>query len=262
MHITFDFKETWLHKINPSIKLVIMTALFFLVIFIHNINMMILFAIISFILFFFFTGHPYKRLFLFSIPFLFIFISTASSMIFFGKGETTLLKWGLVHVTEESLFRGFHLGFRALSYALLGLTFALTTRPVLLFYSLMQQVKLGPKYAYSFMAAIRLIPIMIEEYQTIRNAQRVRGVRGGFFQQFKQISIPLLSQCIRRAFRIAVAMEAKRFSNSKARTFYYQTGFSRYDLLFVGYFLVMLGLAYYIALTYPLFPITDVRDLG
>lgn len=95
---------------------------------------------------------------------------------FFGKGETTWWEWGLIHITEESFYRGLHLGFRALIFALLGLMFSLTTRPVFLFYSLMQQLKLKPKYAYSFMAGIRLIPIMIEEFQTIRQAMIVRGV--------------------------------------------------------------------------------------
>lgn len=263
MHTTFDLRETWLHKINPSMKLLTMIFLFILVIFIHNLNMMILFTLINLLLFLFFTGHPFKRILLFSIPFIMIFVSTSTSMIFFGKGETTLFKWGLIHATEESLIRGIHLGLRALTYALLGLTFALTTRPVLLFYSLMQQLKLQPKYAYSFMAGVRLIPIMFEEFQTIRNAQKVRGVKpSGFFGQFKKISIPLLSQCIRRAFRIAVAMEAKRFENGRERTFYYKIGYSKYDVFFVLYFVLLTGLAFYLSLEIPFFPITDVRYVG
>ena len=80
----------------------------------------------------------------------------------------------------------------------------------------MQQVKLKPKYAYSFMAALRLIPIMMEEFQTIRNAMKVRGferekgIRSVYFKM-KAYSIPLLSGSIRRAHRIAVAMEANDF---------------------------------------------------
>lgn len=263
MHLTFDFEETWLHKINPSLKLLTMIFLFLLVIIIHNLNFMILITIVATILFVFFTGHPFKRILLFSIPFLFIFISTTTSMIFFGKGETTLYHWGLLHITKESLFRGLHLGFRALTYALLGITFALTTRPVFLFYSLMQQLKLRPKYAYSFMAGIRLIPIMIDEFQSIRNAQRVRGVQSGsYIQQIKRISIPLLSQCIRRAFRIAIAMEAKRFENSTERTFYYKIGFSKYDVIFVSYFVTLIGFSFFIATEIPFLPITDVRNMG
>ncbi|REJ26786.1 MAG: energy-coupling factor transporter transmembrane protein EcfT [Bacillaceae bacterium] len=260
----FDIKETWLHKINPSLKLLFLIVLFISVLFIHNINFLINYTVAAFLLFAFFTGHPMKRILLLLIPFVLIFVSTATSMIFFGKGQTTWWEWGLIHITEESFYRGLHLGFRALIFALLGLMFSLTTRPVFLFYSLMQQLKLKPKYAYSFMAGIRLIPIMIEEFQTIRQAMIVRGVeqRKGltnFFHKLKAYSIPLLSQSIRRAHRIAVAMEAKRFSNDTKRTFYYEIGFSKYDLCFVLYFIIAILLSYYAAKMLPFFPVTDVR---
>lgn len=181
---------------------------------------------------------------LFLFPFIIIFISTSTSMIFFGKGETTWFQWGLIHITKESFFRGLHIGFRALNFALLGIIFSVTTRPVYLFYSLMQQLKLPPKYAYSFLAGVRLIPIMIEEFQTIHHALKVRGATGargirGLFEQIKRYAVPLLSQSIRRAQRIAVAMEAKRFSNDSNRTYYYEISFSKYDVLFVTVIVVL-----------------------
>ncbi|MFS1514330.1 energy-coupling factor transporter transmembrane component T family protein [Chengkuizengella sp. SCS-71B] len=264
MQLDFKYNETWLHKINPSFKLMTMVVLFLSVLFIHNINFMLNYTIVTLLLFLFFSGHPFKRLLLILLPFLFIFISTATSMVFFGKGDTTWFKWGLVHITEESFFRGIHLGLRALTFASLGITFALTTRPVYLFYSLMQQMKLPPKYAYSFMAGLRLIPIMFEEFQTIRYAMKVRGVqhkRGfrGFYEKLRVYSIPMLSQSIRRAHRVAVAMEAKRFSQVKNRTFYYKITFSKLDILFLLYFIVMLSAAYFLSVQLPYFPITDVR---
>lgn len=267
MQLEFTYKEKWLHKVNPSFKLLFMMVLFLSVLFIHNINIMINYAAVTLLLFLLFTGHPWKRVFLLSLPFLLIFVSTSTSMIFFGKGDTTWFKWGLVHISEESFFRGIHLGLRALVFATLGLTFALTTRPVFLLYSLMQQLKVKPKYAYSFLAGLRLMPIMIEEFQTIRYAMKVRGVENkkgvkGFYEKLKAYSIPLLSQSIRRAHRIAVAMEAKRFSVVKKRTFYYHIGFSKYDVLFAVYFVVMLSLVLYVSLQYPYILITDVRYDG
>lgn len=238
MRLQLHYKETWLHRINPSLKLLVMLALFISVLFIHNLNLLINLTIVFFLSFFAFTGYSFKSLMLFLFPFIIIFISTSTSMIFFGKGETTWFQWGLIHITKESFFRGVHIGFRALNFALLGIIFSVTTRPVYLFYSLMQQLKLPPKYAYSFLAGVRLIPIMIEEFQTIHHALKVRGatrVRGiyGLFEQMKRYAVPLLSQSIRRAQRIAVAMEAKRFSNDSNRTYYYEIGFSKYDVLFV-----------------------------
>lgn len=264
MQINLTYQETWLHRVNPSVKLIVSLALFITVLFIHHLDFMINFCLVSLFLLAFFTGHPWKRVILFSIPFLFIFISTSTSMIFFGKGETTWFRWGLVHITEESFYRGVHLGFRSLSFASVGLIFALTTKPVMLFYSLMQQLKLPAKFAYSFMAAIRLFPIMIEEFQTLRYALKVRGIteeKGikGFYQKLKFFSIPLLAQSIRRAQRIAIAMEAKRFSLTKKRTYFYHVGFSGNDLILIVYLLLGIGVAYWCSHQWPYVNILDVR---
>ncbi|MCP3740115.1 energy-coupling factor transporter transmembrane component T family protein [Rossellomorea sp. BNER] len=264
MNLEFNYRQTWLHQINPTFKLFIMMGLFIFVLFVHQLNWLVNLTLGAFVLFWFFSGHSKKHVALLLIPFLVVFLSTASSMILFGKGETTWFKWGLIHITEESFYRGIHLGFRAFIFATLGLTFALTTRPVQLFYSLMQQVRLKPKYAYSFMAGLRLIPIMIEEFFTIKNAMKVRGVEQqsgirGLFFKLKSYSIPLLSQSIRRAHRIAVAMEAKRFSIVKERTYFYQVGFSKYDSYFAVYVILLILLAYYVSTVLPIFPIGDVR---
>ncbi|SEI00176.1 energy-coupling factor transport system permease protein [Halobacillus karajensis] len=264
MSIDFSYQETWLHKINPSLKLGFVFLLFIHLIMIHNTNILINYMFGTLILYLFFTGHPWKRLMIIFLPFLLIFLTSSTSMIFFGKGDVTWFKWGLIHITEESFFRGLHLGFRGIIFAIIGVVFALTTRPVYLFYSFMQQLKLKPKYAYSFMAAIRLIPLMIEEMQTLHYALKVRGVQSGkgirgLYNKLKSYSIPLLSQSIRKAFRIAVAMEAKRFSNSGNRTYYYQINFSKVDLVFVFYLIAVFTLSYYMAVQYPYFPITDVR---
>ncbi|MCT2534270.1 energy-coupling factor transporter transmembrane protein EcfT [Aquibacillus koreensis] len=267
MQIDFSFQETWFHKINPSLKFIFIVLLFIGLLFIHNINFLINFLFAPLLIYLFFTGHPWKRLCLIAIPFLIIFITSSTSMIFFGKGDITWFEWGLVHISEESFFRGLHLGLRGFVFAVLGVVFALTTRPVFLFYSLMQQLKLKPKYAYSFMASIRLLPIMVEELQTLRYALKVRGVQDykgmkGFYKKLKAYSIPLLAQSIRRAHRIAIAMEAKRFSIVQNRTYYYQIGFSKVDLFFVIYFLIFILLAYLLTLYMSYVNIEDVRYNG
>jgi energy-coupling factor transport system permease protein len=267
MLIHFTYRETWLHRINPSLKLGLFAAWVLIILSVHNINTLINITLVTLLPLIFYSGHPPKRLLLYSIPFLLVFISTSTSMIFFGKGEITWVKWGLLHITEESFFRGLHIGFRALTFALLGLTFALTTRPVMLFYSLMQQCGLKPKYAYSFMAAMRLIPILLEEFQTRKYALAVRGKRHkrgirALYEVVRNYSVPLLAQSIRRAQRIAIAMEAKRFSDAGKRTYFYKIGFSQYDIWIVSYAAIMLVAAFYLAGIAPYFPaITDVRSL-
>ncbi len=212
-----------------------------------------------------YTGHSFFNLLLFASPFLLIFITSSISMILFGEGQTTWFQFGLIHVTEESFYRGLHLGMRSMIFGLLGLLFALTTRPVLLFYSLMQQFKLKPKFAYSFMAAVRILPIMLEEFQSLRHALKVRGVtyqKGvkGFYQKLQQYVIPLLAQSIRRAHRIAVAMEAKKFSGDQQRTYYYKLQIGKYDLYFTLLLISWVSITFYLTNFISIIPIDHVRS--
>ncbi|WP_412103534.1 energy-coupling factor transporter transmembrane component T family protein [Rossellomorea aquimaris] len=264
MNMEFVYKHTWLHDTNPSLKLIVMIGLFVFLLFVHYLNWLMYLTLFAFLLLWSFSGYSRKLVLLLVLPFFLVFLSTASSMIMFGKGETTWLTWGLIEVTEESFYRGVHIGLRAFVFAVLGLLFALTTRPVLLFYSLMQQLRLKPKYAYSFMAGLRLIPIMLEEFNTIGNALKVRGIREqkGMKHQIHKIqaySIPLLAQSIRRAHRIAVAMETKGFVGDGERTYFYKVGFSKFDAYFIGSIILMILVSYFLSIDLPIFPTGDVR---
>ncbi|MBW3114479.1 energy-coupling factor transporter transmembrane protein EcfT [Bacillus sp. MCCB 382] len=264
MNMEIVHKHTWLHHINPSMKLIVMVALFLFLLFVHYLNWLMYLTLFAFLLLWSFSGYASRLVMLMTMPFFLVFLSTSSSMIMFGKGETTWLSWGMIQVTEESFYRGIHIGLRAFLFAVLGLLFALTTRPVLLFYSLMQQLGLKPKYAYSFMTGIRLIPIMMEEFNTIRNARRVRGTREqkGFkklFHIIESYSIPLLAQSIRRAHRIAVAMETKGFEGDGERTYYYKVGFSKFDGYFILSIITLISLSYVLSIYLPIFPTGDVR---
>jgi energy-coupling factor transport system permease protein len=262
VQLTFPHRETWLHQVNPGLKLLLFALLFPAVIWIHNLNIMINLAA-GMLLLLAGAGHPWKRLLLYASPFILIFISTSTGMMFFGKGETTWWRWGLVHITEESFYRGLHLGCRAICMAAAGLLFGLTTRPVKLFYSLMHQWRLPPKYAYSFLAAMRMIPILIEEFQTLRHALAIRGAkrkvsRWNLYARIKMYAIPLLAQSIRRAQRIAVAMEAKGFSEAK-RTYFYVIGYSWADAWLIVYFIGMFAAAGWAGSMFPYFDALDVR---
>ncbi|UJF32993.1 energy-coupling factor transporter transmembrane component T family protein [Paenibacillus hexagrammi] len=264
MQLSFAFRETWLHRVNPGVKLLASVALFAMVLFTHNVNVMMYLTAGTILCLLLLTGHPMKRILLYTSPFLLIFISSATGMMMFGEGTTTWFRYGIIHVTEESFFRGIHLGFRALQVASVGLLFSLTTRPVALFYSLMQQWKVPPKYAYSFLAALRMIPTLIEEFQTLRHALKVRGRKKrnlltSWYTTLRMYSIPLLAQSIRRAHRTAVAMEAKRFSVGKQRTYYYHIRYSPVDIWYALSIALLLTLSYLCGHVLPFTAITDVR---
>jgi energy-coupling factor transport system permease protein len=79
---------------------------------------------------------------------------------------------------------------------------------------------------FSFTMAIRFIPVIYDEFQSIYDTQRSRGLeleKGGFRDRIRNlmpILIPLLVGTIRRTYEIADAMEVRAFGASPKRTTY------------------------------------------
>lgn len=253
-----------MHRANPASKLMMMLLLFIMTLLTHRLDFIFYQAVLFIVLLFALSGYQPWKVALIILPFVLVFVSSATTMILFGKGDTLWWAWGLFHISEESFYRGIHIGLKAVTFASQGLLFVLTTSSVALFYALMQQMKLPPKYAYSFMASVRLLPMVWEELLVRRNALLIRGLRSprglaGLATGAKLYAVPLLSQSIRRAHRVAVAMEAKAFDGSRPRTYFYPTAYSRYDLWIPVLMITVQALAYTLAMLYPPFGIADVR---
>ncbi|MBJ8191172.1 energy-coupling factor transporter transmembrane protein EcfT, partial [Bacillus cereus] len=95
MNLSFPHHKTWLHRVNPGLKLVMFSILFVVVIVIHDPNVMFNVAC-AMLLLLVWSGHPWKRLLLYGSPFILVFISTSTGMMMFGKGVTTWWTWGLI----------------------------------------------------------------------------------------------------------------------------------------------------------------------
>ncbi|QAA22546.1 energy-coupling factor transporter transmembrane component T family protein [Sporolactobacillus terrae] len=252
-------------KVNPSLKFLLVSSLFILYLFVTNLNTMIWTALLFFILYFFVSGLSGKWSFWFVLLTLIVSLFSASAMIFFGKGSSVLFQKGLILITRESLARGVLLGLRTFTFSLIGMVFATTTQPVPFFYSLMQQLKVPARYAYGFMAAFRMIPMMAEEFVKIRQAMRVRGMNRqkgvkAFCERMTRYCLSMLAQSIRRAQRTAIAMEAKRFSMTAERTYYYKISWSRKDIYFVLIVLCTVTLGFVLSNVLPITPYTNVLD--
>ncbi|MCG3401514.1 energy-coupling factor transporter transmembrane protein EcfT [Staphylococcus massiliensis] len=255
--------ETFVDHVNIVTKLLIGIILFFFIIFVHNFDVMLYLALVMFIYLMIFNGSKLKVVLLVtSIGVIFSLISSLF-MIFYGKGSHTLFKFGIIHITTESLFRGLHLSLRTMTMTFYGVVIAFTSQIVMVFYSLMQNLKLKPKFAYAFMAAIRMVPLMIESLGQLRNALKMRyqiisrsNYKG--LNYLKHLVIPLLSQNIRKAHRLSVAMEKKGFKDGP-RTYYYHAPLSYRDVLFVIMLILIVSLAFVLAHMFPITGIMDVR---
>ncbi|MEX0626559.1 MAG: energy-coupling factor transporter transmembrane component T [Chloroflexota bacterium] len=118
---------------------------------------------------------------------------------------------------------GLALGLRLLGIALSGVIALATTDPTDLADSLQQQGRLSPRLAVGAMAAIRMLPILAAEWQLLGMARRARGVSAGWSPllaarlAFGKL-LALLVGAVRRATRLALAMEARGFGAAPCRT--------------------------------------------
>lgn len=158
-------------------------------------------------------------------PFVLIAATSAWTLAAYGAGETVIARIGWYRITAEGLARGLEVGLRMLNFGAFGLLFARTTDVVELVLSLIQQLRVSPRWAYGALAALRFLPLLRDEMAQIQTAYGVRGLsrlRGprGRWEAFKRYSMALLVHAVRQAERVAVALQARGFDGSRDRTYY------------------------------------------
>lgn len=132
------------------------------------------------------------------------------------KTGALLLSLGPVTFTTDSLEAGVAIALRGLAIALPGILVLASTDPTDLADALAQKLRLPHRFVLGALAAMRLVGLLVAEWQTLGMARRARGVGGepGLFRGVKaQLgqAMALLVQAVRRASRLAVTMEAKGF---------------------------------------------------
>jgi energy-coupling factor transport system permease protein len=123
---------------------------------------------------------------------------------------TEVLSIGPFRITEQALMSGVSIGLRVLAIASVGAVFALTTDSTKLVDSLVQQARVPERFAYGTLAAYQAIPRFAEALATLRQARRIRGLRGGWHPR---LLVSLLVLAIRHGDRKALAMDARAFGS-------------------------------------------------
>ena len=130
---------------------------------------------------------------------------------------------GPLRIGAETLVNGLGLAARLLAIVLAGLLATATTQPTDLADALVQQLRVSPRFAIGALAALRLLPVMSQEWQVLAMARRARGVDAGrspiaAIRLFASQLLALLVGAIRRATRMALAMEARGFGAMPCRS--------------------------------------------
>lgn len=131
--------------------------------------------------------------------------------------------------------------------------FFLTTSPDHLGLAL-EQSRVPYEFAFAFTTAVRFVPVLAEEAQTIMDAQKARGLeleKGNLMKRIRNyipVLIPLIVSAIRRSLELAEAMESRAWGASKKRTNLYSLKLRRGD-----YVLLTLSIAVLVVAAYTFF---------
>jgi energy-coupling factor transport system permease protein len=139
----------------------------------------------------------------------------------------TLAQVGPFRVTAVALAAGAGLGLRLIAIGAVGAAFVLTTDSTRLVDALVQQARVSPRFAYGALAAYQAAPRFGEDLTTLRQARRLRGLRGGWHPR---LLVGLLVLAIRHGDRVALAMDARAFG-SGPRTRYREVRWGPLDVV-------------------------------
>ncbi len=118
---------------------------------------------------------------------------------------------------------GLALGLRVAAIALAGILALATTDPADLASGLIGHLHVPARLAVGALATLRLVPVLGIEWQSIGMARRARGVDAGrnplvAARLALTAVVILLVSTIRRAGRLAMAMDARGFDSGTPRT--------------------------------------------
>ena len=195
-----------LSKINPFYKFVFVVIFSFVITFIHSLRLNIwIFGICVFLMI---VGVPARQYFK-ALKFLAGVAIMAGSLfvmgLFFGDGSPGMFG----AITTEGTQTGFNMASRFLSFAGIGMIFALTTDTYELVKCMRKDAKLPRKFAYGMLCAVNLLPYIVNEYRNARLAFLVRGVRLGPLSAKPLFS--MLVNCFRWSEVLSFAMISKGF---------------------------------------------------
>ena len=137
--------------------------------------------------------------------------------------------------------------------------FFLTTSPDKLSLAL-EKARVPYEFNFAFITAIRFVPVLADEAQSIMDAQRSRGLeldKGNFLTRVRNyipILLPLIINSIRRSLELAEAMESRAFGATVNRTNLYELEMKKDDKLMLLTSIFLLVIALYVRFYLPPFP--------
>lgn len=230
---TYYMADSFLHRRNPSLKLLSLMILVLAVTMAFDPWTPLVFFVVAMAIQLI-LGRVALRHLLLPLSLLFVLGAwgfVGSNAFFYlppaSKAVTILWQWGSLRVTLEGLRVGVALTLRMMAIVTFSMIFITTTDPTDFVLSLIQHAHFPFRLGYGILVAYRFMPLWRTELDIIRSAHRIRGVGErmtlkGRWEQLRRYAVPLLASAIRKSERVAIAMDSKAFGVSPIRTYYRQ----------------------------------------
>ena len=238
----FRSESSPIHEIDPRAKFIYVCMLFSSAIIFNNIiPLLILFLIQMPIVFLAKVHREWLRSMKASALFAALIFTMNFISLYFYAGHETLCS-----ITERSVAM-------TMRFLVLIQTFSiffLTTSPDMLGLAL-EQSGIPYEICFAFTTAVRFVPVLAEEAQTIIDAQRARGLElesGNIIRRIRNyipILIPLIVNAIRRSMELAETMESRAWGAVKNRTNLYTLRIKGRDMLLIASSFAILILSVY-----------------
>lgn len=246
------------HRLDPRTK-ILLTVLFIIAVFMAG-QLYLYGFILAFLCLAVYLARLPARMIIRSIrPMRILLVFTFVLNLFFGSGETALIRLGPVVIWQEGLLNALHFTLRLIFLVMGSSVLTLTTSPVTLTDGLetlaspLKVIKFpAHEMAMMMTIALRFIPTLVEEADKIMKAQTARGAdfeSGNLMARARAmvpLLVPLFVSAFRRAGDLAMAMEARCYHGGEGRTRLHVLKIGKRDLIA---FLVMAAL--YLALLLP-----------
>ncbi|MFG3340468.1 energy-coupling factor transporter transmembrane component T family protein [Glycomyces sp. NPDC048151] len=173
-----------------------------------------------------------------------------------------LITFGPLEISSGALLGGTAIGLRVCVAATAGVLGFATTDPTDLADALTQQLRAPARFTLGALAALRLMPLLAAEWQQITSARRARGLEGGWnplrrARLFASTMFTLLVGAIRRAGRLAAAMDARGFDSEIPRTHAREQRMRPADWAVIAVALLVCGAAVAVSAAYGVFTAFD-----
>lgn len=232
--------KTPIHLLDPRSKLVLLCVIFILSILFSNLLLFSVFFIVQIPMIL--LAKSFKR-WIFSLR---------------GGAFFALLIFLANFITGSTLTFSLTMMFRFLVLISSFSFFFMTTSPDDLGLAL-EEMHIPYALCFTFTTAVRLVPTMAIEAQTIMDAQRSRGLeldKGNLFKRIRNympILIPLIVLAIKRSIELAEALESRAFDVSKKRVSYIILKLRSIDycVIIIALFFLILGFYSYFFITLP-----------